>query len=127
MGKRRVVWLSGGVLCALLSACTNLPGAFCAVGGDCDRSLIEAPFDPVPGDSDDSVAVCQVFHETRLAALRQNSESICFEVAAAYEAYMACVVEDGGCDPFRLIEPECKDEYEDWQDLEDEAGGRCVE
>ena len=64
--------------------------------------------------------------ETFLSALRANGEDVCHEMAAAWEAYMQCAVEEG-CDAFQLNEPECKDELDDYSDLRDDAGNRCNE
>lgn len=125
MRFRRSPWLCCLTLLAGLTGCTNLPQAYCEVGGDCDDPT-GLFFDPVLGSSSDSVGVCAVNVSTELSAYRANSEDICREVADAREAYLACVIEEG-CDAFRLEEPECKDEYEDWQDLLSEAQNRCNE
>lgn len=119
--------LFGSALCASLAACTFNPaaGAYCDLGAECDE-VTGLFLDPVVGSSDDSAAVCAVNQETFLAALRANSEEVCHEMAAAWEAYMACAIEEG-CEAFEIDEAECKDELDDYQDLRDDAGNRCNE
>lgn len=118
----KLIGLVGAIAWA---GCSNLPQEYCAVGGECD-DLTGLFLDPVPGSSSDSVDVCAVNVETQLAAWRANSESICSQAADAYEAYLACAIEEG-CDAFKIAEPDCKDEYDDWQDLISDAQNRCNE
>ena len=115
------------VLCACaLSGCNALSSSYCELGAECDDGFEAIFLDPVPGESDDSAAVCAVNQQTLLNALRANREDVCHEAAAAWEAWMACAIEEE-CDAFRIGEPECKDELEDYTDALDEAGNRCNE
>lgn len=125
MSWKKYPRLLGAVAAMVGAGCSNLPQEYCAMGGKCD-DIAGLFFDPVRGSSSDSVDVCAVNVETQLAALRANSESICSQAANAYEAYLACVIEEG-CDAFKLAEPDCKDEYDNWQDLVSEAQNRCNE
>lgn len=108
-----------------LSACSSLPAQYCTLGGECDDRF--AFLDPVPGSSADSVDVCIVNQDTLLASLRANREEVCHEMAAAWEAWMLCVVEEDTCDSFQILEDDCKDEFQDYAELADEAGNRCNE
>lgn len=108
-----------------LAGCNALPQQFCELGADCD-DLAGLFYDPVLGNSDDNAAVCAVNQQTFTNALRANSEDICHQIAAAWETYMACAVEEG-CDAFKVGEPECNDERDDYADLVSEAGNRCNE
>lgn len=109
-----------------LVGCNQLATQYCDLGAECDEGLSGVIYDPVLGNSDDSAAVCAVNQQTFLNALRANSEDVCHEAAAAYERWMACAIEEG-CDAFRIDEPECKDERDDYADLIDDANNRCNE
>lgn len=108
------------VPCALALVGCNmlLPQQFCELGAECDEGLAGIIYDPVLGDSDDNAAVCTANQQTYLNALRANSEDLCHEAAAAWEAWMACAVQEG-CDAFRIDERECKSEREDYADVMD--------
>lgn len=125
MRQRRFASLIGLALAAFGLSCSDLPARYCAVGGECD-DFTGLLLDPVTGSSADSVDVCTVGVETELSVYRVNREAICSEVAQAYEVYLDCVVRRG-CDAFRVEESDCKDEYNDWQDLKGEAQNRCSE
>lgn len=125
MRNRKYALFLGVALLGATLGCSNLPRAYCEQGGKCD-DLTGLFFDPVPGSSDDSVDVCTVNQETLLAVYRSNSEDICHQIADAFERYMACVAEES-CDAFKIDEPECKDEFDDVQDLRNEADNRCNE
>ena len=113
------------LLLLLACACGN-PSvrAFCELGGECtDPALVG--FDPVPGQSEDSVEVCVVNQEASLQALRLNSEEICHDIAAAREAYFDCVV-DEGCDAMKADGP-CGDEFSIFVRLVGDAQNKCAE
>lgn len=108
-----------------LVGCNGLSNQYCELGAECDDNS-GFLLDPVPGNSDDSAAVCAVNQQTFVDTLRANSEDVCHEIATAWEAWMACAIEEE-CDAFRIGEPECKDELEEYAELVDEAGNRCNE
>lgn len=113
------------VVLLALAGCNGLPAQYCETGAACD-DFAGLLLDPVPGDSDDSADVCAVNQQTVLSALRANSEQICHDMALAYENWMACAIEEG-CDAFEINQPECKDELEEYRELQDDAGNRCNE
>jgi hypothetical protein len=121
----RALTLIGAVGLMFILGCNPATRAYCEMGGECD-DFAGLLLDPVPGSSDDSVDVCTVNADTTLSALRANSEAICSEMATALEAFMICVGEEG-CDAFDITENECKDEWEDYQDLRGDADNRCNE
>jgi|GEM_PF-1849672 len=104
-------------------ACSSTSAQYCEVAAECDEGGLS--FDPV-GSSDDSAAVCTAENETTIDALNANSEEECKELARLLQAYQACVVEEG-CDAFDLLEPECKDEFEDYFDAAGDVQNRCNE
>jgi hypothetical protein len=110
---------------SLLTGCNPTVQAYCDLAADCDdfEGLL---LDPIQGESDDNAAVCAVNQQTLLDALRANRESVCAELAVAYELWYQCAVEEG-CAAFKLTENECNNELEDIRDLQDEAGNRCNE
>lgn len=109
-----------------LAGCNQLATQYCDLGAECDEGVSGVIYDPVLGNSDDSAAVCAANQAAFLNALRANSEEVCHEAATAYEAWMACALEEG-CDSFRIDEPECKDEREKYAELIDDADNRCNE
>ena len=109
----------------LISACSDLPARYCALGLECDDLF--ALYDPVPGTSEDSADVCTVNQETLLRALRANREDICHDMADAWEQWLLCVVEEDTCDSFKILEPDCKDDRRKFDELAREAGNRCNE
>jgi hypothetical protein len=102
------------------AGCPSLAEQYCQTAGECDELL-----DPV-GNSDDSVAVCAVLQQTTLDAYRANSESICQDLADAYEEWMRCAVEEG-CDAWDFTSDDCRSEFNDYAETADDAGGRCEE
>ncbi len=114
------------VTCTVALSGCNASNAYCDLGAECDDGFEGIFLDPVPGSSDDSAGVCAANQQTLLNALRANREEVCHEAAAAWEIWMACAVEEG-CDAFRIGEPECKDELDDYTDLLEDADNRCNE
>lgn len=110
---------------------SGLTGQYCNVAAECDEEFRiipiigeEVPVDGV-GNSDDSVAVCNAEVNGYISALRANSEEVCEELALAYEAFMACAIEEDSCDAW--TNNDCDNEREDIRDAWDDAGGRCSE
>ncbi len=106
--------------------CTSPAQGFCNASADCNATF--ADFIPIPdaaGDADDSAAVCAALQQGQLNAYRANTEPSCQEVANTMEAYFACIgaafaKDPDGCD---VIEDECTDERDDWQDAVDDVDG----
>jgi hypothetical protein len=110
---------------------SGLTGQYCRVAAECDEEFMIIPIigEDIPvdgvGNSDDSEAVCNVEVNGYISALRANSEEVCEELALAYEAFMACAIEEDSCDPW--TDNDCDNEREDIRDAWDDAGGRCSE
>ena len=113
----------------LASGCFFNPtvSEYCRLANEeCDEEFIGIPVDGV-GNGSDSGQVCAVEMDAYLRSLRQNSEEVCHKLADAYEAAMACVIqEQGDCDAFRGGN-DCDNEWDDVDDIANDADNRCNE
>lgn len=134
--RSRRAWRATALLVVLgalptLAGCGGLAASYCQTASECDEEVPLIPFfgPDVPvdgvGNSDDSVGVCMAEVDGYVSALRANSEDVCEELAAAYEAFMECAVQEGDCDAW--TSNDCDNERDDIQDLWNEADGRCSE
>ena len=120
------------LIAAIVVAATSVAGctsqksqAFCQIAGEeCDEEIFGIPVDGV-GNSDDSVAVCAKQVDTYLASLRANQEEVCQDLAAAYEEFMDCAIEEGNCDAW--TDNDCDNERDDVNDLLQDADNKCNE
>jgi len=114
---------------AASSGCIVSPtvSEYCRLANEeCDDEFLGVPVDGV-GNGSDSAAVCAAEMDAYLKSLRANSEEVCHDLAAAYEAAMACVIqEQGDCDAFRGGN-DCDNEWDDVADLTQDADNRCNE
>lgn len=130
--KTRISLLAAwGLLTAGALGCDGAARGYCEANADCNRELI--PGVPIPdaaGSGKDSVDVCVVNQTAQLRRFRANEEERCQDVAAAWDAYMACIAEEfaaneDGCD---VLDDECRSELDDYGDaLQSINGDECTE
>ncbi len=113
-----------------MAACESPAKGYCAASADCDRELIPGIIIPdAASDADDSVAVCTAVQQGQINAFKANVEPSCQKVADKMSDYFTCIgaafaEEKDGCD---VLEDECSDERDDWQDaLDDVDGDECT-
>lgn len=102
-------------------------GAACSPAGALCRKKQECAPDRNDTIDDESVGVCQVAFDARIAALRENSEAECHELADREIAFASCI---GALDCEDFLEPDangaCADEREGLSEALDAAAGECA-